>query len=79
MTRVLDVNMDQAKRAFAMTAAALMATAMMAFGQETVRLTLEGAVDLARENNPIFLTTQNDEAASDWAMRRPSAICSFRR
>lgn len=69
MTRVLDVNMDQAKRAFAMTAAALMATAMMAFGQETVRLTLEGAVDLARENNPIFLTTQNDEAAADWAMR----------
>jgi outer membrane protein TolC len=61
--------MDQAKRVLAMTAAALMATAMMAFGQETVRLTLEGAVDLARENNPIFLTTQNDEAASDWAMR----------
>ena len=61
--------MDQAKRALVMTAAALMATAMMALGQETVRLTLDGAVDLARENNPIFLTTQNDEAASDWAMR----------
>ena len=52
-----------------MTAAALMATAMMALGQETVLLTLEDAVDLARQNNPIFLTTQNDEAASDWAMR----------
>ena len=69
MTRVLELNMDQAKRALAMTAAALMATAMVALGQETVLLTLEGAVDLARQNNPIFLTTQNDEAASDWAMR----------
>ena len=52
-----------------MTAAALMATAMMALGQETVQLTLDGAIDLARQNNPTFLATQNDEAAFDWAMR----------
>ena len=67
--RVLDLDMNHAKRALTMTAAALMATAAMALGQETVRLTLEGAIDLARQNNPTFLATQNDEAASDWAVR----------
>ena len=69
MTRVLDLDMNHVKRALTMTAAALMATAAMALGQETVRLTLQGAIDLARDNNPTFLATQNDEAASDWAMR----------
>ncbi len=67
MIRVLEVDMSEAKRALTLVAAALMATATMAFGQE--RLTLEGAIDLARENNPTFLATQNDEAAFDWAMR----------
>ena len=52
-----------------MTAAALFATATTALGQETVRLTLDEAIDFARENNPTFLTTQNDEAATDWAVR----------
>ena len=32
-------------------------------------LTLEDAVDLARRNNPGFLSTQNDQAATDWAVR----------
>ena len=56
-------------RVLTMTAGALLATAAMALGQETVRLTLDGAIDLARENNPTFLTTQNNEAAADWAVR----------
>ena len=56
-------------RAVTMTAAALLATAAMALGQETVRLTLDEAIELARENNPTFLTTQNDEAAADWGVR----------
>ena len=52
-----------------MTAAALLATATMALGQKTVRLTLDEAIAFARENNPTFLSTQNDEAATDWAVR----------
>ncbi len=67
MTRVLDIDMSEAKRALTLAAAALMATATMALGQE--RLTLQSAIDLARENNPTFLATQNDEAVFDWAMR----------
>ena len=55
-----------AKRVLTLTAAALLATAAMALGQETVRLTLDEAIDLARENNPTFLRTQNNEAAADW-------------
>ena len=70
MTRVLDLDMTHIQRSMLMAAAALMATAVMAFGQqESVRLTLDGAIDLARQNNPLFLTTQNDEAATDWAVR----------
>jgi outer membrane protein len=52
-----------------LAAAATMATAMMALGQETTRLTLQDAIDLARRNNPTFLQTQNDEAAADWGVR----------
>jgi outer membrane protein TolC len=59
----------QAKRALTMTAAALAATAAMALGQEAVRLTLDEAIDLARENNPAFLKTQNNEAQADWGVR----------
>ena len=67
MIRVLDIDMSETMRTLTLATAALMATATMALGQD--RLTLEGAIDLARENNPIFLATQNDEAATDWAMR----------
>ena len=56
-------------RVLTMTAGALLATAAMASGQETVLLTLDGAIDLARENNPTFRTTQNNEAAADWGVR----------
>ena len=58
-----------AKRVLTMTAGALLATAAMTLGQETVRLTLDEAIDLARQNNPTFLSTQNNEAAADWAVR----------
>jgi outer membrane protein TolC len=46
---------------------------MTARGQETVRLTLDEAIDLARENNPAFLTTQNNEAAADWGVREATS------
>ncbi len=32
-------------------------------------LTLEEAIDLARLNNPTFLSTQNDQPAADWQVR----------
>ncbi len=63
----------QAKRALTLTAAALLATAAMALGQETVRLTLDEAIDLARENNPTFLRTQNNEAVADWGVREATS------
>ncbi len=69
VTRMADWEAEPAKRALTLTAVALLATAAMALGQEPVRLTLDEAIDLARENNAIFLTTQNDEAAADWAVR----------
>ena len=69
MTRALEGEERHVNRALTMTAAALLATAAVALGQETVRLTLDEAIDLARENNPTFLTTQNDEAAADWGVR----------
>ena len=69
MTQMVDCEAGHAKRALTMTAAALLATAAMALAQEPVRLTLEEAIDLARENNPTFLKTQNNEAAADWSGR----------
>jgi len=62
-----------AKRALTLTAAALLATAAMALGQEPVRLTLDEAIDLARENNPTFLRTQNNEAQADWGVREATS------
>ncbi len=64
---------EQVNRALTMTAASLLATVTMALGQETVRLTLDEAIDFARENNPTFLTTQNDEAQADWAVREATS------
>ena len=57
------------KRVLTMTAGALLVTAAMSLGQETVPLTLDEAIDLARQNNPTFLSTQNNEAAADWGVR----------
>ena len=36
-------------------------------------LTLDEAIDLARENNPTFLSTANDMAAADWSVREAYA------
>ena len=62
-----DRDGGHAKRVSTLTAAVLLATAAMALGQEPVRLTLDEAIELARENNPTFLRTQNNEAQADWA------------
>ena len=73
VTRTLDWEERHVNRALTLTAAALLATAAMVMGQETVRLTLDEAIDLARENNPTFLTTQNNEAAADWGVREATS------
>ena len=70
MTRESDRGAGHAKRALTLTAAALFTTVAMALGQESVRLTLDGAIELARENNPTFLRTQNNEAEADWGVRQ---------
>jgi outer membrane protein len=66
---MLEWEEGHVNRALTVVVAALLATAATVSGQETVRLTLDEAIDYARENNPTFLTTQNDEAATDWAVR----------
>ncbi len=65
----MEWDSGRVKRVLTMTAGALLATAAMSLGQETVRLTLDEAIDLARQNNPRFLSTQNNEAAADWGVR----------
>ena len=47
---------------------ALWATPLVA-QQTPATLTLEDAIGLARLNNPGFLSTQNDQASADWAVR----------
>ena len=43
-------------------------------GQEgAMSLTLDEAIDLARENNPTFLSTANDMGQADWAVREAYA------
>ena len=37
--------------------------------QDTVRLTLDEALELARTNSPSFLAARNDEIAADWEVR----------
>jgi len=71
--QMADWEAGHAKRVVALVAAAFLATAAMALGQETVRLTLDEAIDLARENNPTFLKTQNNEAAFDWGVRQATS------
>jgi outer membrane protein TolC len=47
---------------------ALLATQLV--GQQAPRtLTLDEAIDLARQNNPNFLSTANNQASADWAVR----------
>lgn len=51
---------------------ALMATSLV--GQQTPQqLTLEDAIGLAKSNNPIFLSTQNDQSAANWQEREAYA------
>ena len=48
--------------------AALAVTSLVA--QEGPRaLTLDEAIELARDNNPTFLSQKNDQAAADWQVR----------
>lgn len=51
---------------------ALAATHLVA-QQVPTELTLEDAIDLAKANNPTFLSTQNDQAAADWQAREAYA------
>ena len=37
--------------------------------QDTICLTLNEALELARTNSPSFLAARNDEAAADWEVR----------
>jgi outer membrane protein len=69
LARVEIMRGTELGRQILFAAAATMATALMAMGQETTRLTLDDAIELARRNNPTFLQTQNDEGAADWAVR----------
>lgn len=73
VTRMADWEAGHAKRAAVLTAAVFLATAAMALGQETVSLTLDEAIELARENNPTFLSTQNNEAQFDWGVRQATS------
>ncbi len=68
-----DWDEGRMKRAVTMAAGALLATAAMTLGQETTRLTLDESINLARENNPTFLQTQNNEAAADWGVREAAS------
>jgi outer membrane protein len=42
-------------------------------GQEPATLTLDEALELARRNNPTYLSTQNDEGAAAWRVREAYA------
>lgn len=54
--------------ALALMLLALAAPSLVA-QQAPSMLTLDEAIDLARRNNPGFLSTQNDQASADWAVR----------
>jgi len=47
---------------------ALAATALVA-QESPAQLTLEDAIRLAKDNNPLFLSTKNDRSAADWRVR----------
>lgn len=52
---------------------AALAFAAGASAQEAATLTLEEALELARQNNPLFLSTRNDEGAAAWRVREAYA------
>lgn len=59
---------NRAKRWLAVGGAALV-LGTPAAGQESATLTLAEAMELARGNNPTYLSTRNDEGAATWAVR----------
>ena len=69
VSKVATLDMTQPARIVILAFLASMLTATMALGQQPQVLTLGEAIELARRNNPIFLSTQNDEAAANWAVR----------
>ncbi len=71
----MSTKMQRTSRRVAVATLAVVATAGAAFGQAPATLSLEEAIQLARQNNPTFLATRNDEAAAAWALR--SAYASF--
>lgn len=55
--------------ALVMLLMALLVTSLV--GQEAPRmLTLEEAIDIAERNNPLYLSTENDQASADWGVRQ---------
>jgi outer membrane protein len=63
-----------ALRALALGCALLALSASGALGQQVpVELSLEEAIELAKVNNPNFLSTVNDQAAADWRVREAYA------
>jgi outer membrane protein len=58
--------------AMALVLLALMATTLVA-QQVPVDLALEEAIEIAKANNPTFLSTQNDQSAANWRAREAYA------
>lgn len=69
VSKVATLDITHHARIVILAFLASMLTATMALGQQPRVLTLGEAIELARRNNPIFLSTQNDEAAASWAVR----------
>jgi outer membrane protein len=59
-----------------LAATALMGAATALVGQEVpTRLTLLEAINVAKENNPTFLSAENDQVAAEWGVRE--AVAAF--
>ena len=69
VSKVATLDMTHQARIIILAFLTSMLTATLALGQQPQVLTLGEAIELARRNNPIFLSTQNDEAAANWAVR----------
>jgi len=64
--------MDHRNRLLSMVTMLALAPAV-AWAQGPATLSLDEALELARNNNPTFLSTRNDEAAASWAVREAYA------
>lgn len=65
--------MDERRTPMVTAGALLVALAGVATAQEPATLTLDEALELARENNPTFLSVRNDETAAGWSVREAYA------